>query len=219
MKKAQKIFLDLLKGGAAAEEYTYYEYAESDSRGQYVDMAPVAPSYLDNLIMIFAFPEAPAQGANTYFFGSRKSGCDMSLQINTAGSIVGRYGTGIGNFGITPAVGELYSVSIESNIWKCWKADGSGTTQTRTFSEQTFTSDVSYVLFGYNNNGVIVPTPLRIKGLLVHNPLIGSALVAPARRNADGKTGFVAGSGGQAVIFFPSVNGELILTNKIPKPF
>ncbi len=196
--------LPLTLGQPTPAPYTYYDYLESDGTA-YIVM-PFAPSSTDTFTLDFVFTALP--GASTYFFGSRKSGADWSLQLNASNYVVPRYNSTIGSFGVRPD--DWCNISVNGNVWLLTKTGDAPVT--RTFTAATFTSDQNVVLFGYMVNNAVTPCAnVRMKALTYNG-----VTWYPCKRNADGVTGYYSPN---TDVFVPSTGGNLILGNEIPQPF
>ena len=198
--------LPLTLGQGASLPYEWFDYLESDGTN-YIQM-PFAPTSSDSFELNFSLLSVPSS-VNTYIYGCRKKKNDHSLQINTNSRIEPRYNGSIANFGVKPVVGTWYVAGAVAERWTLRQQGGSDSV--RTFRAATFTSDVPIILFGYNNNGTIVPFAMRC-GQYMHN----GVTYYPARRTTDNVTGYYCAA---YDTFIPSIGGNMIVGNPISKPF
>lgn len=197
--------LPLTLGQGASLPYEWFDYLESD--GTNYILMPFAPTSSDSFELNFSLLTVPS--VLTYIYGNRDVPTSANFRINDRSQVECVYGGSAANFGVVPVVGTWYVAGAVAERWTLRQQGGSDAV--RTFSAATFTSDVPIVLFGYNNNGTIVPFAMR-GGQYMHN----GVMYYPCRRTTDNVTGYYCAA---YDTFIPSIGGNMIVGNPIPKPF
>lgn len=189
MRLVDNIFNSML-GKSESSPYTYYDYLESDSRGQYIDTGVLVSSSLRVVckclgrsgytnIVAFGGRDAPNKE-----FSCRLCSPSTGYIGKTTASYRGSQQYSLGTF----VANEIYTIDANMNVWT--RTDSGGVTTTATLPTATFASTYRTLnLFGFNGTStpstpgaVICECQIYDNGILVRD-------FRPAVRNDDGVAG------------------------------
>lgn len=189
MRKVDMIFNSIL-GKDKTETYTYYDYLESDSRGQWIDTGMPATdktsfhfdisltsrascSYIGNI----------AAKRKFFVFTQSYSGPVFDIRIDGVSQRLPDLRKFPGY-----VYGEWNSLTIGKNIHL---VHSSGAVYDYTLAPSEFTTEGNIYLFTANGGGEYGPAKCRMKQVERHDSGVLTQLLHPAVRNSDGVAGML----------------------------